>query len=211
MIALAITTLSSAGLAALATSLATPAAAVSGTALINADTVTGSPSVEETTATNLGLTVTVVSGKAWDAMSASDFAAYTVLIIGDPTCGALAPSVTANASTWTSAVMATDGGNTVVGNRVVWGAAPVLAGPSNPGAGKGINDGIRFAAALAPDTGHATGVFLDTSCDGTIGADPDARRHVEQVVGGDGPTVDRGPAPGVRQHGLVHRHCAGVR
>ena len=57
-------------------------------------------------------------------------------------------------------------------NRVVWGAAPVLAGPSNPGAGKGINDGIRFAAALSPDTGHATGVFLDASCDGTFGADP---------------------------------------
>ncbi len=171
MIALAITTLSSAGVAALATSLATPAAAASGTALINADTVTGSPSVEETTATNLGLTVTVVSGKAWDAMSASDFAAYTVLLVGDPTCGPLAPSVTANASTWTSAVMATAGGNTVVGNRVVWGASPVSAGLSNPGAGKGIKDGIGFAAALSPDTGHATGVFLDTSCDGTLGAD----------------------------------------
>jgi len=173
VVAVAIVTLGGVGVAAIAAGLASPAAAVSGTALINADTVTGSASVEETVATNLGLSVTVVNGSTWDAMTAADFAQYTVLIIGDPTCGALAPSVTSNNATWTSAVMATAGGNTVVGNRVVWGAAPVLARTAFPGADKGINDGIAFAAALAPTTGHATGVYFDASCDANVvGANP---------------------------------------
>jgi len=96
VVAVAIVTLGGVGVAAIAAGLASPAAAVSGTALINADTVTGSASVEETVATNLGLSVTVVNGSTWDAMTAADFAQYTVLIIGDPTCGALAPSVTSN-------------------------------------------------------------------------------------------------------------------
>jgi len=95
------------------------------------------------------------------------------LIIGDPTCGALAPSATSNSATWTSAVMATAGGNTVVGNRVVWGSAPVLARGTHPGADKGITDGIAYAAALAPTTGHATGVYLDASCDAQeVGPNP---------------------------------------
>jgi hypothetical protein len=165
VVVLSILTLFGGSLTALATGLASPAAAVSGTALVNGDTVTGSPSVEQTMATSLGLSVTVVSGSTWDSMTAADFANYTVLIIGDPTCGALAPSVTSNRATWTSAVMATGGGNTVVGNRVVWGSAPVRARSLHPGADKGISDGIAFAAALAPATGHATGVYFDTSCD----------------------------------------------
>ena len=98
-------------------------------------------------------------------MTTADFAQYSVLIVGDPTCKALAPSVTSNRATWTSAVMATAGGNTVVGNRVVWGSAPVYHRSAHPGADKGISDGIAFAAALAPDTGHATGVYFDASCD----------------------------------------------
>ena len=166
MVALSIVTLCGGVVAALEVGFAAPASAVSGTALINGDTVTGGTSVEQTLAQDLGLTVTVVSGSTWNSMSATDFAQYTVLIIGDPTCKALAGSVTANRATWTSAVMATAGGNTVVGNRVVWGSAPVLSRTAHPGADKGISDGIAFAAALAPATGHATGVYFDASCDG---------------------------------------------
>jgi len=164
-VALIVAMLSGVGVAGLVAGFAAPASAQSGTALINGDTVSGNPSVEQTIATNMGLSVTVVSGSTWDSMTAADFAQYTVLIIGDPTCGPLASSVTSDNSTWTSAVMATAGGNTVVGNRVVWGSAPVLAGAAHPGAAKGITDGIAYAAALAPTTGHATGVYFDASCD----------------------------------------------
>src|SRR5271165_1328345 len=45
--------------------------------------------------------------------------------------------------------MATGGGNTVVGNRVVWGAATVLARGTHPGADKRVSDGVAYAAALA--------------------------------------------------------------
>src|SRR3954462_12282170 len=66
-------------------------------ALVNQETVSGGAgSVEAQEASALGFAVDVVSGGTWDAMSASDFAQYQVLIIGDPTCGALAGSVTAN-------------------------------------------------------------------------------------------------------------------
>ena len=59
--------------------MGTAVAAESGTDLINRDTAPDSPSAEETIATNLGLTVTVVSGRTADAMSATDFAQYSVL------------------------------------------------------------------------------------------------------------------------------------
>jgi hypothetical protein len=165
VVALSIVTTCGGGFAALAAAVEAPASAVPRTALINGDTVTGKPSVEQTITTSLGLRVTVVSGSTWDSMTAADFARYTVLIIGDPTCGTIAPSVISNRATWTSAVMATAGANTAVGNRVVWGSAPVLARGVHPGADKGIRDGIAFAAALTPPTGHATGVYFDASCD----------------------------------------------
>jgi hypothetical protein len=131
------------------------------TALINGDTVSGSPSTEQTLAESLGFTVTVATGAQWDAMTAAQFAKYQVLIVGDPTCGLeLAPSVLSNRATWTSAVMATAGGNTAVGNRVLWGTDPVFHRGSHPGADKGIKDGIAFAGAVA----GATGVYLDLTC-----------------------------------------------
>src|SRR2546423_62555 len=67
--------------------LAPAAHAAAPKALINGDTVSGSPSVEEQEATALGFDVHVATGAEWDAMTQAQFAQYQVLIAGDPTCG----------------------------------------------------------------------------------------------------------------------------
>jgi hypothetical protein len=134
-------------------------------ALINGDTVTGSPSVEQTLATAAGFTVTVVSGPVWDAMTAADFAAYRVLIAGDPTCHQLAISFTSNSSTWAPVVMGTSV-NTAPGNRILIGTDPVYHRGLHPGADKLIQDGIAFAGTLS----GRTGLYFDATCYDDIAA-----------------------------------------
>lgn len=129
-------------------------------ALINMDSISGSPSLEEQEASADGFGVTVVDGATWDSMTAAQFASYQVLIVGDPACGTLPASVTSNASTWAPVVMGTSGGNTLPGNRVLIGTDPVYHEPSHSGALKLIKDGIAFAGALA----GRTGIYLDSSC-----------------------------------------------
>lgn len=139
---------------------ATPVHAA-GQALINGDTVSGgASSLEATEAAADGFTVTVVTGAQWDTMTAAQFAAFQVLIIGDPTCDTMALSATSNAAVWAPVVMGTAGGNTQAGNRVLIGTDPVFHHFAHPGATKLIKDGIAFAGALA----GRTGLYLDFSC-----------------------------------------------
>ena len=51
-----------------------PASAVAPKALINGDTVVGSPSLEQQQAEAQGFTVTVATGAQWDAMTQAQFA-----------------------------------------------------------------------------------------------------------------------------------------
>jgi hypothetical protein len=136
-----------------------PALAAPPKALINADTVSGSPSLEQTQAESQGFTVDVVSGAAWSAMTQADFAAYQLLIIGDPTCSTTALSATSNAAVWAPVVMGT-AVNTQPGNRILIGTDPVYHHFSHPGATTLIGDGIEFAGALP----GRTGVYFDMSC-----------------------------------------------
>jgi hypothetical protein len=131
-------------------------------ALINGDTVVASSDLppksdEQIQAEAAGFDVTVVSGATWQTMSETQFRAYDVLIIGDPDCSAIAPSVMANLTTWTDAVMHSGG------NRIVVGSDPVFhSGRDSTNARNHIIlDGITFAGAEA----GATGAYVDTSCD----------------------------------------------
>lgn len=154
------------------------------TALLNSDSVTtgdgitdssGNPiSLEQFVAQKLGYTVTVVDGATWDAMTAAQFAAFNLLIIGDPFCSDTAASAISNASTWAPVVMGNAGGATVTGNRVListdpefhfanggGGAQPQTPGdPSTAGAEHLDEAGMSFAGQ---QTG-ATNLFFDTSC-----------------------------------------------
>jgi hypothetical protein len=154
------------------------------TALIDGDSVTtvdgienssSTPiSLEEYAADQLGYTVTVVSGTTWDSMTAAQFAAYQLLIVGDPYCNDTSATAISNASTWAPVVMGTSGVNTAVGNRTVIGTDPEYhyanglgnAQPTNPsdpstaGAEHLVQSGEQYAGQ-APG---ATGVYFDTSC-----------------------------------------------
>jgi hypothetical protein len=167
------------------TASAAHATSTAKTALINGDSVTtadgikdGSTpiSLEQYAAQKAGYTVTVVTGAQWDAMTAAQFAAYQVLIVGDPFCDATPASVTSNAKTWAPVVMGTSGLGTTAGNRVLvgtdpedhyadggGGAPPSTPGdPSTAGAEHLVQDGIAYAGGVP----GATGVYFDTSCDG---------------------------------------------
>jgi Bacterial Ig-like domain (group 3) len=132
---------------------ATHALAVAPKALILGPTVTGSPSLEQTDLQNQGWTVTVVSGAAWDAMTALQFSAYQLLVFGDTKCGAVsnvAAAVT-NESTWAPIAN---------GNVIVIGTDPVFHNASHAGAGVLVNDGLAYAGAQA----GKTGLYVDLSC-----------------------------------------------
>src|SRR5438552_559609 len=113
---------------------ATPPGYKAKSALINGDTVTtatgitdsgGKPiSLEEFAARKAGFTTTVVTGAQWTAMTASDFAKYQLLIMGDPNCSVTPTSATSTSGVWGKVVMGTSGLNPSVGNRTLIGTDP---------------------------------------------------------------------------------------
>jgi hypothetical protein len=170
---------------------AASASSTANTALINGDSITTlngitkgeTPiSLEQFAAENKGFAVTVVSGAEWEAMTAAQFAAYQVLIVGDHKCSSTPASVNANASTWAPVVMGTSGLDPAVGNRTLAGIDPEYhyaagggeAKPTSPedpttsGAEQLVADGIAFAGAVP----GATGVYYDTSCNASAGDVP---------------------------------------
>jgi Bacterial Ig-like domain (group 3) len=133
----------------------TRAAASGPQALILGATVSGAPSVEQTSLENQGWTVTVADDATWGAMSRPQFAVYQLLVFGDPTCGG-DPSIQAaavgNESTWAPVVN---------GNVIVMGTDPVfhlMVGEA--GAGALIDHALAYAGAQP----GRTGAYVDLSC-----------------------------------------------
>lgn len=132
--------------------------AAPGEVAILSTTVVGSPSVEAQAVSNLGYTPVLITPATWAGMSATDFADYEALILGDPNCPDGTSAISAaegNASTWASAV---DGNVIVMGNDPVWHVLNV----GEPGAQVLIDGGIAFALADA-GTGK-TGAYISLSC-----------------------------------------------
>jgi RHS repeat-associated protein len=128
------------------------ARAASGSVLILSPSVSGGSSSAEAQAVPSGYTVTVASASAWDAMTAAQFAAYSAIIIGDPSSGgSCASSVPVDAlntaSTW---------GPVVTGNVAVLGTAPALAGSQGSSL---MQDAIAYAVA-----GTGTGLYVSLNC-----------------------------------------------
>ena len=119
-------------------------------------------SLEQQQAEADGFTVDVVTTAQWQAMTAAQFAAYQVLIIGDPHCDSslLAPpdgypyGADVNQSTWEPVVMSSGGNKTLIGTD------PTFHNSSHPGAATLEKNGIAFAGAVA----GATGAYIDLSC-----------------------------------------------
>jgi hypothetical protein len=125
-------------------------------ALILGATVINAPSVEESDLESQGWTVTVADDATWDAMSASQFAAYQLLVFGDPACGSsdsIQAAAVSDESTWAPLIN---------GNVIVIGTDPVFhyIYGGEPGAGVLISHALAYAGA---QTGK-TGAYVDLSC-----------------------------------------------
>jgi hypothetical protein len=135
---------------------AAPATAVAATkkALILDTTVQGGASSREaSSARTAGFDVTVADAATWTAMTRDGFAAYDVLILGDPDCGsveALAPAE-ANPDVWGAAV----NGNVAVLLTDPDFHAAFLSAPQ-----KLMDNAIAFAGAQA----GRTGLYASLSC-----------------------------------------------
>ena len=145
--------------------LSSPAGA-SGTSgiLILSTSVNGSSSPEVLAAEADGYTssnITVATASSWGAITQAGFAAYSAIVLGDPStssnCASSPSSSLAAAltdiSTWSPAV---------TGNVVVAGAAPAFAaqGSSNaPGANSFLAAAIKYAAS-----GTGTGLYISLDC-----------------------------------------------
>jgi RHS repeat-associated protein len=131
---------------------AAPAKAATGSVLILSTSVTGGSSSAEAAAVPSGYTVTVASPATWDAMTTTQFAAYSAIIIGDPSgasCATAVPSdALSTAATW---------GAAVTGNVAVVGTAPAFAGPAGATL---LKDGIGYAVS-----GSGTGLYVSLNCD----------------------------------------------
>jgi hypothetical protein len=135
-------------------------------ALVLADSVTvpGPPpassneSLEQYEAEQDGFTVTSVTGAQWDAMNATQFAQYQVIIIGDPTCdqtGASFAAAVNDQSVWEPVVMNSGG------NKVLIGTDPTFHYVGGHTAAAQLEaNGIAYAGAVA----GATGAYIDLSC-----------------------------------------------
>ena len=137
-----------------------PALAETGTKalVLNSSVTGGASSPEATRAAANGFTVTVVDDATWGAMTATQFADYQLIVVGDPTCGFLPQVVSENATALSDAVMARAGGNTKVGNRILIGTDPNFHAAS--GGAKLVETGIDFAGVVD----GATNLFLTFSC-----------------------------------------------
>ncbi len=140
---------------------APPVAAATPKALIDASTVSGSPSMEEQAAIAAGFDVTVVADATWATYTAADFGQYDLLIAGDPTCGGVPPGLVSSASVWGPVVLGTAGGRTQAGNRIVIGTDPRYH--LYQGGATLITEGIAFAGKQP----GRTGMYLDLSCVGS--------------------------------------------
>ena len=130
---------------------ASVARASSGSVLVLSSSVSGGLSSAEAAAVPSGYTVTVDTPSQWDALSTAQFAAYSAIIIGDPSTTSCATSVPSDAlstaATW---------GAAVTGNLAVLGTAPALAGSSGSAL---LTDAIGYALA-----GSGTGLYVSLNC-----------------------------------------------
>jgi hypothetical protein len=142
------------GLALVVTPGAPANAAVADRVLILSDTVTGgSASIEADEAAQQGMSVDIVDGATWSAMTAAQFASYRAIILGDPTCAGPGTSTVAaaegDAKTW---------GPAVTGNIVILGTDPVYH--ATQGGEVVTRRGVDFALAQP----GKTGAYITLSC-----------------------------------------------
>lgn len=179
-----------------------PRALILGTSVAPYSATDGSAeSLEQQQTEADGFTVNVVDGPTWDAMTASDFASYQVLVIGDPNCGGPEgyAAALANANVWEPVVMASGGNKVLIGTD----ATEHNDGPYGTQRGDVLErDGIAFAGGSE----GGTGAYIDTSCTYSNSAPPD---YVTAPPGTPVPIMDGLSTHGPHQFTAGGAPCAG--
>jgi cysteine-rich repeat protein len=122
------------------------------TVLILATTVAGGlGSREAVLASAAGYSVEIATPAQWAAKTASDFASYRAIVLGDPNCGSVSAvaAAVANRTTW---------GPAITGNVILVGTDPALH--RNQG-GDAVTQGSIAFAANEPGQ---TGAYISLSC-----------------------------------------------
>jgi Ca2+-binding RTX toxin-like protein len=125
--------------------------AAPGEVLILADTVTGGATSTLAQKFELaGKTPVVVDSATWESMTAAQFDSYDAIVLGDPTCGGIAPpAAEANAAVWSSVV---DGNVVIIGTDETW--HEVQGGAAL----------MEKAAAFSVAESGKTGAYISLSC-----------------------------------------------
>src|SRR5262245_28805234 len=142
----------------------------------------GSLSSEATNAAGNGFSVNVVDDATWGAMTASQFADYQMIVVGDATCSSLPAVVSENATALANAVMGKAGGNSKAGNRILIGTDPVFH--LDQGGHQLIETGLDFTGAQD----GASGLYLDFTCrdeDWDSKRTPDGQEKLLPLLTGD--------------------------
>ncbi len=176
---------------------ATAAQAATGEVLILDSTVTGGMNSAEAQAViAAGKTPVVVDDATWSSMTASQFAAYDAIVLGDPTCVQNCNLVAqANANVW---------GPVINGNVIIIGSDPVFHRASRPGAQKLIDQGIAFAV----NEPGKTGGYLDLSCWYHFSPPGTPVPALDGINGGGFTVVGANQLPGLNDVHIVATHPA---
>jgi hypothetical protein len=173
--------------------------AAPGQVLILNGTVTGgAASSEAVAAVAAGKTVVLASDAQWSAMTATDFASYDAIVLGDATCVETLTGVQAainNTAVW---------GPVLSGNVIIIGTDPVYHSPAQPGAKKLITQGMAFAVGAAGKTGG----YLDLSCYYHPAALGTPVPLLDGVSGGGFHVVGGANLPGLNNVHIVATHPA---
>jgi hypothetical protein len=134
------------------------AAAPSNSVLILGSTiVNGDNSLEAQAIRAVGLNPVIVDPTTWSLMSASQFASYRAIVLGDPACDSETTPEPYDAATASAAIW----GSVTTGNVIVIGTDPVFHSYNGmPGGTKLVNAGIAFAVADS----SRTGAYINLSC-----------------------------------------------
>lgn len=116
-----------------------------------------------------GFTVTQVTPTTWRGMTASQFAAYSALVIGDPSSGTTCSSLTPTTGTSGSDALSTTWQSAVSGKMAVLGTAPALAGSTgieqvNLATGAVtylVTDSLGSILVIAPLLQHNTSMIVN--------------------------------------------------
>ena len=170
--------------------------------MLNSTLTGGINSLEAQAVVAAGKTPVIVDGATWSSMTASQFASYDAIVLGDPTCQTCIECYDQPAIDTTLIW-----GSILSGNVIIIGSDPVFHSTYGPyyGPQKLITQGVAFALAGNPGT---TGAYIDLSCYYHLSGANTPVPLLDGVSGGGFTVIGGGVLPGLNDVHIVASHPA---